>query len=117
MPVLQYGTREQKKWFTPEDKEFKILDTRFLETPALAIEQSRNAARNMAQEAKQALRIALTLIDDYSEEKALQVQKIESKVDRYEDELGTYLVNLSHKNLTLEDSQDFLDHASLHRRF
>lgn len=100
--VRDKGTEEV---VSPEDKEFKILDTRFLETPALAIEQSRNAARNMAQEAKQALRIALTLIDDYSEEKALQVQKIESKVDRYEDELGTYLVNLNHKNLTLEDSQ------------
>ncbi len=102
LTVRDKGTEEV---VSPEDKEFKILDTRFLETPALAIEQSRNAARNMAQEAKQALRIALTLIDDYSEEKALQVQKIESKVDRYEDELGTYLVNLNHKNLTLEDSQ------------
>lgn len=102
LTVRDKGTEEV---VSPEDKEFKILDTRFLETPALAIEQSRNAARNMAQEAKQALRIALTLIDDYSEEKALQVQKMESKVDRYEDELGTYLVNLNHKNLTLEDSQ------------
>lgn len=102
LTVRDKGTEEV---VSPEDKEFKILDTRFLETPALAIEQSRNAARNMAQEAKQALKIALTLIDDYSEEKALQVQKIESKVDRYEDELGTYLVNLNHKNLTLEDSQ------------
>ena len=102
LTVRDKGTEEV---VSPEDKEFKILDTRFLETPALAIEQSRNAARNMAQEAKKALKIALTLIDDYSEEKALQVQKIESKVDRYEDELGTYLVNLNHKNLTLEDSQ------------
>ena len=102
LTVRDKGTEEV---VSAEDKEFKILDTRFLETPALAIEQSRNAARNMAQEAKQALKIALTLIDDYSEEKALQVQKIESKVDRYEDELGTYLVNLNHKNLTLEDSQ------------
>ena len=102
LTVRDKGTEEV---VSAEDKEFKILDTRFLETPALAIEQSRNAARNMAQEAKKALKIALTLIDDYSEEKALQVQKIESKVDRYEDELGTYLVNLNHKNLTLEDSQ------------
>nr|WP_294528268.1 Na/Pi cotransporter family protein [uncultured Blautia sp.] len=102
LTVRDKGT---EKVVSAEDKEFMILDARFLETPALAIEQSRNAARNMAQEAKQALKIALTLIDNYSEEKAAQVQQIESKVDRYEDELGTYLVKLNHKNLTLEDSQ------------
>lgn len=102
LTVRDKGT---EKVVSAEDKEFMILDARFLETPALAIEQSRNAARNMAQEAKQALKIALTLIDNYSEEKVAQVQQIESKVDRYEDELGTYLVKLNHKNLTLEDSQ------------
>lgn len=102
LTVRDKGT---EKVVSAEDKEFMILDARFLETPALAIEQSRNAARNMAQEAKQALKIALTLIDNYSEEKAAQVQQIESKVERYEDELGTYLVKLNHKNLTLEDSQ------------
>ena len=87
LTVRDKGT---EKVVSAEDKEFMILDARFLETPALAIE---------------ALKIALTLIDNYSEEKAAQVQQIESKVDRYEDELGTYLVKLNHKNLTLEDSQ------------
>lgn len=32
------------------------------------------------------------------------MEKIESKVDRYEDELGTYLIKLNQKDLSLEDS-------------
>ena len=38
-----------------EDKEFMILESRFLEKPAFALEQSRNAARNMAQDSHNAL--------------------------------------------------------------
>ena len=32
------------------------------------------------------------------------MENMESKVDRYEDELGTYLVKLSHKDITEADS-------------
>ena len=35
---------------------------------------------------------------------AERVQKIETKVDRYEDELGTYLVKLNNKDLSEKDS-------------
>lgn len=87
-----------------EDKEFMILESRFLEKPAFALEQSRNAARNMAQDSHKALFTAMKLIDNYSEEQAACVEAMESKVDRYEDELGTYLVKLSHKDLSEADS-------------
>lgn len=87
-----------------EDKEFMILESRFLEKPAFALEQSRNAARNMAQDSHKALFTAMKLIDNYSEEQAACVEAMESKVDRYEDELGTYLVKLSHKDLSETDN-------------
>ncbi len=87
-----------------EDKEFMILESRFLEKPAFALEQSRNAARNMANDSHKALFTAMKLIDNYSEEQAACVEAMESKVDRYEDELGTYLVKLSHKDLSEADS-------------
>lgn len=51
----------------------------------------------MEKDSRKALNIALDLIYDYSEEQAEHVQEIESKVDRYEDELGTYLVKLNNK--------------------
>ena len=81
-----------------------ILESRFLEKPAFAVEQGRNAARHMEKDSRKALNIALDLIYDYSEEQAEHVQEIESKVDRYEDELGTYLVKLNNKNLSERDS-------------
>lgn len=87
-----------------EDKEFMILESRFLEKPAFAVEQSRNAARNMAEDSHRALRTALGLVENYSPEQAEQVEQFESKVDRYEDELGTYLVKLNHKDLSEYDS-------------
>lgn len=87
-----------------EDKEFMILESRFLEKPAFALEQSRNAARNMAQDSHNALFTAMKMIDNYSDEQAERVEAMEAKVDRYEDELGTYLVKLSHKDLSEADS-------------
>ena len=87
-----------------EDKEFMILESRFLEKPAFALEQSRNAARNMAQDSHKALFTAMKMIDNYSDEQAERVEAMEAKVDRYEDELGTYLVKLSHKDLSESDS-------------
>lgn len=93
-----------EEMISPEDKEFMILESRFLEKPAFAMEQGRSAARHMAEESRRALHTALGLIDQYDEEKAEVVEVIEGKVDRYEDELGTYLVKLSHKDLTQKDS-------------
>ena len=87
-----------------EDREFMILEPRFLEKPAFAVEQSRNAARKMAEESHNALFTALSLVDKYSEEGVERVENMESKVDRYEDELGTYLVKLSHKEISEADS-------------
>ena len=87
-----------------EDKEFMILESRFLEKPAFALEQSRNAARNMAQDSHKALFTAMKMIDNYSDEQAERVEAMEAKVDRYADELGTYLVKLSHKDLSEADS-------------
>ena len=87
-----------------EDREFMILEPRFLEKPAFAVEQSRNAARKMAEESHNALFTALDLVDKYSEEGVDCVKNMEAKVDRYEDELGTYLVKLNQKDLSVHDS-------------
>ena len=92
---------DKKDEVSKEDQEFMILESRFLEKPAFAVEQGRNAARHMEKDSRKALNIALDLIYDYSEEQAEHVQEIESKVDRYEDELGTYLVKLNNNDVAL----------------
>ena len=94
----------EEKPVSTDDQEFLILETRFLEKPAFAVEQGRNAARHMEQDSRKALRIALDLVHNYTKDGARRVQEMESKVDRYEDELGTYLVKLNNKDLSERDS-------------
>lgn len=104
LACLTIRDSEEDLSVSEEDQEFMILESRFLEKPGFAMEQSRNAARKMAEESRYALNLAFRLLDGYSEETALRVEKIESKVDRYEDELGTYLIKLNQKDLSQEDS-------------
>lgn len=86
--------------------EIQILDARFLNTPGLALEHCKNAAVDMAGYAKEALFLAISLLDHYSDKKAGRVIELEELVDHYEDGLGAYLVKLSSKHLTQKDSQE-----------
>lgn len=90
----------------PAKREIQILDARFLNTPGLALEHCKNAAIDMANYAKEALFMAIDLLDHYSEKKAAKVIELEDLVDHYEDGLGSYLVKLSSKHLTQKDSQE-----------
>lgn len=81
------------------------IDERFLERPAFAMQLCRGKAYEMAQLSKKALKLALETLIDYDKDRAEQVIQLESDADRYEDVLGTYLVKLSSKNISLEDSK------------
>lgn len=87
------------------EKDFQVLDPRFLESPAFAVQQCKNVAAKMANSARDGLFLSMELLESYDEEKAGLVLHYEDIVDRYEDELGTYLVKLNGKSLTKKDSQ------------
>lgn len=86
-------------------QDFQLLDARFLDTPGYAVEQSRIVAAGMAQSSRKALLGAIYLLDDYNEEEALRVSRLEDMVDRYEDRLGSYLIKLGAKNLSEQDGR------------
>ena len=89
-----------------EKKEMgSLLDERFLEQPAFAMERCRQVAAAMAELSQRALTEAISLITKYDEKKAKTVYQMEDEVDRYEDLLGSYLVKLSSRNLTEKDSR------------
>ena len=94
---------------TEEEKQQKemgtLLDERFLEQPAFAMERCKKVAMVMAETSKQGLLDAMSLIDHYDEKVARQVYRKEEEVDHFEDELGSYLVKLSAKNLSQQDAQ------------
>jgi phosphate:Na+ symporter len=87
-----------------ERKELQLLDSRFLEKPAFAMEQSVHVANKMAEESKRTLFTAMDLLWNYTEDGAKKVGELENLVDQYEDKLGTYLVKLSRQNLSVHDS-------------
>ncbi|MDO5337194.1 MAG: Na/Pi cotransporter family protein [Eubacteriales bacterium] len=85
--------------------ELPYLDVRFLDTPALAMEHSHHAALIMAEDAEASLRLAMELLSTgYNEEQAASVTLLEDKLDHYETELSQYLLMLSGKSLSSEDS-------------
>ncbi len=87
------------------EETLQILDTRFLATPGLALEQCRAAAADMADCSREAIFLAMSLISGYNEEKARRVEMLEKKVDDYEDELGSYLVKLSGGDLSAKENR------------
>lgn len=103
--TIKNENEETPKQTLPKEK-FQILDGRFLEMPSFAMEQCRGAASRMADLAKKGVVHALHLMQDYTKEEADRVHEIEDLVDRYEDELGTYLVRLSKQQLSGKDSKE-----------
>ena len=86
--------------------DFDRLEERFLAHPALAIEQSRSTINSMARRAQENLENAFGLLGYYSEDRFEQVAELEDIVDRYEDRLGTYLMKITGKELTSEQTEE-----------
>ena len=85
--------------------DFQLLDERFLSNPAFAVEQCKVVTDRMAQLTREAIFDAIMLIDggEYTVEKAERIEALETKIDRYEDKLGTYMVKLSRAKLSQKD--------------
>lgn len=87
-----------------EDRILQMLDSRFLEIPSYAVEQSRSVAVSMAGLAEEAMNLSMELLGNYNEETAERVVELEGRVDKFEDALGSYLVRLSAKDMSEQDS-------------
>ncbi len=87
-----------------EKQHTAFLDERLFNNTALAIAECRRLVNEMADYTRQAIMTAVELVSNYDEEKSQFVRDTETLTDKYEDKLGTYLVKLSSKDLTAEDS-------------
>ena len=91
----------------PDDKtkeKYDELDTRLFVTPTLALAQAKSSLSDMADTSRKAITIALKSVNNYSDKLYEDILKEEDKNDRYDDKIGTYLVDLSSKN-TLSESE------------
>lgn len=94
---------EEEDELSKHDKILQLLDPVFLERPGFAIMQCRKVASEMAELSMKSVGRAVGLLTAYDEEIAERIRKEEDTVDKYEDQLGTYLLRLSTKDLSKED--------------
>ncbi len=85
-------------------EELPMLDTRLMATPSVAIAECNALAVQMSNAAQDSLLTAISLLEQYDAAKVTKVLEWEKELDRYEDTLGTYLVQLSSKRLSDRDS-------------
>lgn len=88
-----------------EENEVPLLDKRLLNTPSVAIEQCKNVAFKMAKLTKKTLLMSLGLVTKYDKEAAQEVADNENTIDLYEDNIGSYILKISSKDLSVNDSQ------------
>ncbi len=99
-------------WLVKDDPEeledqadFDLLEERFLAYPALAITQSHTAMNGMAKKARKNLSRSFALLKEFSQEKYNKILEKENLIDKYEDKLGTYLMQLTGQPLDSSQTQ------------
>lgn len=107
-PFVNQIEKVTKIFIKDDEKEEKWdvdrLEDRFINYPALAIEQTRLVINQMGEVARKNLGRACELIENFDDKKFKKVGVKEEVVDRYADKLSTYLVKITRKELTKEQN-------------
>ena len=92
---------------SPSDtkQENTLLDERLLATPSVAVGRAMLTGGDMAEICRTSLLQAMSTTRAWNDAIADEVIRKEDAVDHYEDVLGTYLVKLSAKHLSVEDNR------------
>lgn len=99
-------TVKQKDGDEDEDEGVdNLLDERFLNYPAVALEQSGTTMLRMTDAAFKNLDRSIKLLSSFDQEQFDKIQRREDKVDKYEDRLGAYLIRLHSKELNEQQTR------------
>ena len=82
-----------------------LLDELLLATPAVATQRAREIACKMAETSAEAMKLAIGLTKQYDPQVMKKVIELEDETDVYEDALGSYLVKLTTKDLSVRDNR------------
>lgn len=88
-----------------ESNAVPMLDKRLLNTPSVAIEQCKNVAFKMAMLTQKTLLMSMELVKKFDPKIAQEVIENENAIDIYEDNIGSYILKISSKDLSVTDSQ------------
>lgn len=97
--------RQQDEPEETESRELAVLDDRFLEKPAFAVKICKDTTVRMAELARDALNRCIELLVDDSAEKAEQIERLGNQVSQYDAALSVYLMKISSKSLSAQDSR------------
>ena len=89
-----------------EIAELDCLEERFITHPGVAIELCQKMIYSMAQKTFKNLNRAFDLLDDYSDEAYQLIYQKEDVIDKYEDKLGGYVVQVAAYARTAENQQE-----------
>lgn len=87
-------------------EQMQMLDERLLATPSVAIERCHSVVVTMADICADSLKNAMGQLVHYDARACDAIRKQEDQVDRYEDMIGTYLVQINSRNMTEADSRE-----------
>ena len=105
LPFTRQLEKLAKKLIQAENpaEQFAFLDPLLLRTPSVAVNECVSMTIRMGELAHQSLLLSLDQIYDYREDRALEINENEDKLDIYEDRLGSYLIQLSQHGVSMRD--------------
>lgn len=110
MVLIPFG--KQLEWLAvhtvrdAKTDETVLLDDRLLGTPVFAVGRSSELAAEMAHTVKDSIADALNVVERYSDELAGRILASEDRTDHYEDVLGTFLVKLTSRGLSVDETRE-----------
>ena len=87
-----------------DERELSVLDDRFLASPSLALEKAHDAVVQMGDFARDNLKLSVELIKRFDAKKLERLNETETALDKLEGLLDNYLVKLTDRALTSEES-------------
>ena len=88
-----------------KSEQFAYLDPRLLRTPSIAVSECIAMTDRMAELAHESVLLGIQQLKEYSSERESVILANEDKLDLYEDRLGSYLVQVSRKGISMEDAR------------
>ena len=113
LEAIAVKTIKGEKGEKEEKKKQPLIDDRLLISPSFAVEKCREVTIKMADMVEETALCALSVVKNYTDEKAELITKNEKKSDKYEDLLETYLIKISKMDISDIDSKNIfmLHHA------
>lgn len=107
LPFSNSLVKIAKKLVTTDNADGQVvLDERLLLSPGLAVKECLEKTNEMAELARDSFKNALDLFDNYSDSKFDDIEVMEERLDYLEDQLDTFLIHLSGKDVSEDGNNE-----------